>query len=213
MSYGLMFKNNSDVVALDSEFSRLVILYSARYDPIGAVFPTPITSQEPPLVFARPDSSASFQGVQLLGAPGYWTGWRNEWPGNVSGTYFLAAYEAKPVESYGLRLWGADSKLLFDNGAPCAQFTTVITEWIFRGAVNTSPGRWFFTWASTAPIGEGSYILINNIAMDMPARDTYSWLSCGWSYENNSVTVGLQNIGDFNGNSFFFSLLFGKPML
>ena len=213
MSYGFMFKNSSDVVALDSEYSRLVILYSARYDPIGAVFPTPITSQEPPLVFARPDSTASFQGVQLLGAPGNWTGWRNEWPGNVSGTYFLAAYEARPVETYGLRLWDSNSKLLFDNGAPCAQFTSVITQWSFQGAVNTSPGRWFFTWISTAPISDGSYILINNIAMDMPGRDSYSWLGCGWNRESNIVSIGLQNIGDFNGSSFFFSLLFGKPML
>lgn len=212
MTYGLTFKNNSDVVALDSEFSRLAVLYSARYAPSGAMFPAPITSQEPPLIFARPDSSASFQDIQLLGSPGNWTGWQNGWTGNVPGTYFLAAYEAKPVESYGLRLWDSNSKLLFDNGAPCAQFTTVITGWTFIGTVNTSPGRWHFTWSSMAPISEGSYILINNIAMDMPARNSYSWLSCGWSYEKNSVSVGLQNIGDFNENDFFFSLLFAKPV-
>ncbi|NKQ13366.1 hypothetical protein EUX58_02290 [Pseudomonas sp. 770NI] len=125
----------------------------------------------------------------------------------------MAAYEAKPVEGYGLRLWDSNSKLLFDNGAPCAQFTTVVSEWTFMGAVNTSPGRWNFSWTSTAPISDGSYILINNIAMDMPARDSYSWLGCGWNQENNKVSIGLQNLGDFNEAYFYFSLLFGKPML
>ncbi|MBJ2216439.1 hypothetical protein [Pseudomonas sp. MF7453] len=213
MAYGLVFKNNSDVVALDSEFARLVVLHSARYTQSGAMFPAPITSQEPPLIFARPDATATFQEVQLLGGPGNWTGWQNGSSVNVPGTYFLAAYEAKPSESYGLRLWGANSKLLFDNGNPCAQFTTVITQWTFLGVVNTSPGRWQYSWSSPAPILEGGYILVNNVAMDMPARNSYSWLTCGWSYETNTVSIGLQNIGDFNQNNFFFSLLFGKPML
>lgn len=213
MTHGLTFTNSSDVVTLDSEYARLVILYFARYGEngiSGAVFPTPIRSDEPPLIFARPDSNGGFQWVRLLGGPGNWTGFLNE---SVSvGNYFLAAYESKPTADYGLRLWDGNSKVLFDNGTPCAQFTNVVTAWTYGGAVNTSPGRWSQSWATSVPLNNGNYMLINNIAYDLPGNDTFSKLSCGWNYATNTVTAYLQNIGDFNGNSFFLPLLFAKPI-
>lgn len=209
MSYGLEFTNSSGVVTLDSEYSRLVVLYSARYSG-GAVFPNPITSPEPPLIFAKPDGNGAFQWVRMLGSPGNWTGWLNE--SNTPGTYFLAAYESKPTASYGLRLWDGNSKLLFDTGTPCAQITDVIAGWSYLGAVNTSVGRWSLSWSASAPLNTGNYMLINNIAYDLPGNDTFSKLSCGWNYASNKVTAVLQNIGDFNGNSFFVSLIFARPV-
>ncbi|CRM71559.1 hypothetical protein [Pseudomonas sp. 25 E 4] len=209
MAYGFQFTNNSNVVTLDSEFSRLVVLYSARYAG-GAVFPYAITSAEPPLIFAKPDGNGAFQWVRLLGGPGNWTGWLNE--SNTPGTYFVAAYESKPTATYGMRLWDSSSKLLFDNGTPCAQITNVITSWAFQGATNTSVGRWVFSWTASAPLNAGGYMLINNIAYDLPGNDTYSKLSCGWNYSSDRVTAVLQNIGDFRGDSFFVPLLFAKPV-
>lgn len=209
MSYGFEFKNGSDVVTLDSEFSRLVVLHSARYSG-GAAFPAPITSDEPPLIFAKPDGNGAFQWVRMLGGPGNWTGWLNE--SSTPGTYFIAAYESKPTASYGIRLWDGNSKLLFDNGTPCAQITSVITSWSFLGATNTSVGRWSYAWSASAPLSSGGYMLINNIAYDLPGQDTFSKLSCGWNYAGNVVTTVLQNIGDFRGDSFFVPLLFAKPI-
>lgn len=209
MSHGLEFINNSNVVTLDSEFSRLVVLYSARYSG-GAVFPYPITSPEPPLIFARPDGNAPFQWVRLLGSPGNWTGWTNNAGG--TGTYFLAAYQAVESDTYGMRLWDGTEKLLFDTGTPCAQFTDVITGWSFLGASNPSVGRWNFNWVASVPLDGENYMLLNNIAMDMPGRDTFSKLICSWNYSNNTITALLQNIGDYNGSSFFLPLLFAKPM-
>lgn len=210
--YGMSFTNTSDVVTLDSEFSRLVVLSSGRYTRYGAIFPSPITSQEPPLIFARPDSNGVFQWVRILGDPGNWTGWSNTNSQDVSGSYFLAAYASKPTETYGMRLWDGGTKLLFDSGTPCAQFTTVITSWTFNGAVNTSVGRWSFNWSASAPINGGDYMLINNIAMDIPGRDTFSKLSCSWNYSTNTVSILLQNIGDFNGNNLFLPVLFAKQI-
>ncbi|WP_428555963.1 hypothetical protein [Pseudomonas edaphica] len=209
MAYGLEFKNGSDVVTLDSEFSRLVVLFSARYSG-GASFPVPITSAEPPLIFAKPDGNGAFQWIRMLGAPGNWTGWLNQ--SSTPGTYFIAAYESKPTASYGMRLWDGGSKLLFDNGTPCAQITSVITGWNYLGATNTSVGRWTFTWNASAPLSAGNYMLINNIAYDLPGNDTFSKLSCGWNYASNVVTAVLQNIGDFRGDSFFVPLIFAKPI-
>ena len=213
MSYGLKFTNNSDVVTLDSEFARLVVLFSARYGTGGANFPAVITSQEPPLIFARPDSTAVFQWIRLNGSPGNWTGWANQSNNPVGGTYFVAAYQSKETDTYGMRLWDETSKLLFDTGTPCAQFTSVITSWTYLGSTNTSVGRWSFNWSSPAPLGNGDYMLLNNIAMDIPGTDTFSKLSCSWNYSNNTITVLLQNIGDFNGSSLFLPLMFAKPIL
>ncbi|NNB67686.1 hypothetical protein [Pseudomonas fluorescens] len=214
MSFGLSFTNSSDVVTLDSEYSRLVILYYARFGEggvMGAVFKAPITSQEPPLIFAKPDGNGVFQWVRLLGGPGNWTGFLNESPTTV-GTYFLAVYESAPTATFGLRLWDGNSKLLFDNGTPCAQITRFITSWSLVSYVNPSPGRWIYTWNTDAPLSAGEYMLINNIAYDIPCNDTYGKLSCSWSYQTNKVSAQVQNIGDLNPNSFFLSLIFAKPI-
>ncbi len=209
MSFGLQFTNNSDVVTLDSEFSRLVVLYSARYSG-GANFPYPITSAEPPMIFARPDTNGVFQWVRLLGSPGNWTGWTNNAGG--AGSYFLAAYQAKETDTYGMRLWDGSSKLLFDTGTPCAQFTNVVTAWAFLGSSSPSVGRWVYNWNASAPLNTGNYMLINNIAMDMPGRDTFSKLSCSLNLSANIVTATLQNIGDYGTGSFFLPLLFAKAI-
>lgn len=209
MGFGLEFINNSNVITLDSEFSRLVVLYSARYSG-GAVFPYPINSPEAPLIFARPDGNATFQWVRLIGSPGNWTGWTNVAGG--TGTYFLAAYQSKETATYGMRLWDGSSKLLVDTGNPCAQFTDVVTSWGYLGATNPSVGRWENRWSAGVPLNTGNFMLINNIAMDLPGQDTFSKLSCSWNYSSNSITALLQNIGDFNGSSFFLPLLFAKPI-
>jgi len=61
MSYGVTFTNNSDVVTLDSEFSRLVVLDKGAWSGSGSgvfvPFAKTITTDEPPLVFVRPSQS------------------------------------------------------------------------------------------------------------------------------------------------------------
>lgn len=83
MSYGLQYTNSSDVVTVDSEFTRLVVLAKGVYVPnqesgLGSAttFPRTITSQEPPLVFIRPSGSSGIAGLcqmRVIGSPGAWT--------------------------------------------------------------------------------------------------------------------------------------------
>lgn len=211
MSYGFKFTNSSDVVTLDSEFSRLVVLFSARYN-AGAFFPTPITSQEPPLIFVRPDSASSFQYVRILGTPGNWTGFSNAHPANAPGTYFLAAYESKATSSYGMRLWDGQSKVLFDTGTPCAQFTMVATSWTLLSVTNPSVGRWTYVYSTPGTLSSGDYMLINNMAMDLPGQSSWSKLTCGLDYPNNRILATLQNIGDFRADALFLPIFFAKPI-
>ena len=99
MSYGLTFTNNSNVVTLDSEYARLAVIATGRFAPtqesgLGSVttFPVPVTSQEPPLAFVRPDTVGAIAGLcrmRLLGGPGNWTG------------FYVRAYNAISAQPNG----------------------------------------------------------------------------------------------------------------
>lgn len=210
MSFGLSFKNGNDEVILDSEYSRLVILQKGRYSGATVTFEKPITSLEPPLIFARPDSSSLFQWVKLTGGPGDYRGWSMRTGG--TGSYFVADFQSTPTADFGLRLWNGDSKLIFDNGTPCAQFTRTVTSWTHLSSTNTSPGRWYMIWTGNSPINNGDYMMLNNIAMDLCGRDTFSKLICAWDYERNRITIGLQNIGDYREDSLFIPVVFAKQI-
>lgn len=73
MTFGLTFTNNNDVVTLDSEFSRLVIVQSGRYSG-GAAFSPAITTAEPPLVFVRPGRNDDFPVHHYQ-----WRLWKLDW--------------------------------------------------------------------------------------------------------------------------------------
>lgn len=214
MAYGLTFTNDSNVVVLDSEFSRLVVLHSGRYN-AGATFPSVITSQEPPLIFVRPDGNTSFQFVKLRGSPGAWTGWN--WVtvtgSDARGDYFAAAFKSEEKAKFGFRLWDGERKLLFDSGTPCAQFTRYITSWTYAGSSSTPQGQTRMAWRSSVPLSRtGDYMLINNIAQDLAGGDSYSKVYCSWDYTNNRISPALVNIGDYQSNGLFLTIAFAKPI-
>ncbi|MCF5103202.1 hypothetical protein GIW54_21035, partial [Pseudomonas proteolytica] len=172
MSYGLTFTNNDNVVTLDSEFSRLVILDSGTWagsGGIGIAFTSVITTDEPPLVFVRPDQDDYFASCLVQGNAGNWHAFRfNTLKGShSSGKWFIAAFKSSPIADYGLRLWDATSKIIFDSGTPCAQFTRTISAWNYLGAEQTQPGVYRYSWSAFSPTNTGDYMLLNNIAMDM----------------------------------------------
>ena len=147
MSYGVTFTNNSDVVTLDSEFSRLVVLEKGAWSGSGSGVSVPfaktITTDEPPLVFVRPDAGNGYVYFCLiLGSSGAWTGFSFGANRNLpsTGKWFAGAFASQPTATYGLRLWDASSKLLFDSGTPCAQFTRTITGWTYLGSTGDPPG-------------------------------------------------------------------------
>lgn len=207
MSYGLRFKNNSDVVVLDSEFARLVVVHSGSYGPGGAVFPSPVTTDEPPLVFVRPNANTTFQYVSVSGTTGNYTGFT--FLGGGSGQYFCAAFKAREVAPYGLRLRDGNSKLLFDSGTPCAQFTKTITAWIYIGYSQDPQGMTKINFTASTDLSSGDYLMLNNIGMDVGANSNRTAkLYCTWDYSNNRIvmyTVGVSNV-----TSFFVPAVFAK---
>lgn len=208
MAYGMQFTNENDTVVLDSEYSRLVVLHKGDYaGPIN--FPTPITSQEPPLVFIRPNSSFTLSYARVNGSAGNWTGF--SLVGGGAGKYFAAAFQSTPTASYGFRLWDASGKLLFDSGTPCAQFTRTISAWTFIGSSQTGQGTTQINFTAPSPLNGGDYMMINNIGMDVSAANVRSAkLYCTWDYTNNRVVVF--TVGATNVTSLFVPVVFAKPM-
>ncbi|NWB68005.1 hypothetical protein HX839_17115 [Pseudomonas sp. I8001] len=209
-SYGMSFTNDSGVVVIDSEFARLVVLYKGDYSgPI--VFPAPITTQEPPLVFVRPSASVTISYAKITGTAGNWTGF--SFLGMGSGKFFVAAFGgAVPTAKFGFRLWDGQSKLLVDSGTPCAQFTRTISAWTYIGSSTTPQGQTQVNFTAPSPLDSGDYIMINNIGMDVSAGSSKgAKLYCVWDYANNRIVMF--TIGVSNAATFYVPVVFAKPVI
>ncbi|WP_456254566.1 hypothetical protein ACP3PM_17900 [Pseudomonas iridis] len=223
MAYGFAFSNNSNVVTIDSEFTRLVVLTKGTYQPtqesgLGSTtyFPTVITSQEPPLVFIRPSGSAGIAGLcnmSVLGSAGAWTGFYvRAYDVNTlqpNGTYFACGFGASPVAQYGMRLWDGSGKLLFDSGTPYARFTRAFQNWSYVKTDYTTQGlpRNYYRVDFSFPAGE--HMLINTFGMSMlndgpQTRQIYCW----WDFSGGNLYA--LTIGVGNPFAFFLPAVFAK---
>lgn len=211
MSYGLQFVNNSNVVTLDSEYARLMVIASGRFSPteegnLGSTtyFARPVTSQEPPLVFIRPDTVNGVAGLcrmRLIGSAGNWTGFYvRAYDVNTAqpnGRYFVAAFAAQAVAQFGMRLWDGASSLLFDSGTPNANFTRAFQNWNYDRNDKTAQGliRIYYTVPFNFP--ENEYMLLNSFSMPLNSgsaqtRELYCW----WDFANSklyAITVAASN--------------------
>lgn len=214
--YGLNYVNNADVVTLDSEFSRLVVLAKGSYSGTGGAsvsFPFTITSAEPPLVFVRPGQSNTLCFCKISGSPGSWTGF--SFTGiagaGTSGSWFSAAFQSSPTATYGMRLWDGSTKLLFDNGTPCAHFTRTITGWTYLGSSSTGQGVSRLSWTAASSLASGDYMLLNNIAMDIAGGISRQGnMYAVWEYQNDRLVI--QAIGVDLQTSLYIPVVFAKPV-
>lgn len=222
MSYGLTFTNNSNLVVIDSEFARLNVICSGRYAPtqesgLGSTtsFPRTITSQEPPLVFCRPDSGgiAGLTAMQVIGSAGNWTGFYvRAYDVNTNqpnGRYFAATFGAQPVSSFGLRLWDASSKLLFDSGTPNALFTRAFQNWSYVRSETTGTTSTLSFYSVPFNFPENEYLLINNFGMKMvTGAASGRILKTLWDF-NAGVLYAVTD-GFSNPFAFFLPAVFAK---
>lgn len=217
MTYGVTFTNNSDVVILDSEFARLVVLEKGTWNGTGAgvgvSFSKTITTDEPPLIFVRPDQSNILCFCVVLGSSGAWTGF--SFHGRVgqatSGKWFTAAFKSEPTATYGFRLWDGSSKLLFDSGTPCAHFTRAINAWTYLGSSSDPQGQSRLSWTAPSPLSSGDYMLLNNIAMDIAGGTSRQGnLYAVWEYQSDRLVI--QAVGVDLQTSLYIPVVFAKPI-
>lgn len=211
MSYGVEFRNNTDVVTLDSEYSRLVVLSKGRFIPtqesgLGSTtnFDRVITTQEPPLVFVRPDTVGMVAGLclmQVLGTPGNWTGFYVRAYSNTTaqprGDYFAAAFESSPLASYGIRIFNSTGKVIFDSGTPAAVFTKSYQAWNYVTFDRDAQGQVRSYFSVPFDFSSGDYMLINNFGMDVSGYARQQQLYCWWDFPGNrlwAIMVALTGI-------------------
>lgn len=217
MSFGLRFTNNNNVVTLDSEFARLVVLGTGTWNGTGSgvyvPFAKTITTDEPPLVFVRPDQSNVFCFCLIHGSAGAWTGFSFVGTSGVatSGKWFVAAFKSEPTATFGLRLWDGNAKLLFDNGTPCAQFTRTITGWSYLGSTQTGQGVSRLSWTAASTLSTCDYMLLNNIAMDVAGLTSRQGnMYAIWEYNNDRLVM--QVVGVDISTTLYNPIVFAKPV-
>ncbi|MEA1029400.1 hypothetical protein T3A99_12565 [Pseudomonas sp. N-137] len=223
MSYGVQFINNNNVVTLDSEYARLMVISSGRYLPnqdggMGSVttFPVAVTSQEPPLVFVRPDTVNAIAGmcqVRIIGSAGNWTGFYmrayNTSISNLNGRYFVAAFAAQAIAQYGVRMWGASGQLLFDSGTPSANFTRAFQNWSYVKNDLTDQGLTRIYYSVPFNFPQDEFLLLNTFGMNMTSgsgipRNLYCW----WDFPNNALYA--ITVAATNPTAFFLPAVFAK---
>lgn len=223
MSFGLRFVNDSNVVTLDSEFARLAIAASGTYSPNAengltsiVTFPAAITTQEPPLIFARPNTSASgravISSVIIYGSPGNWTGFQIRTRSTEflqpNGRWFAGVFKSTPVAKFGMRLFNAQGGLIFDTGVPCAQFTRSFQNWTYEFNQQLTIGSTNF-YSVPFDFPENEYIMINSFSMNMVAANTPGRvLSCMWDFSARKLYA--LTTGSSNPFAFYLPALFAK---
>ncbi|PKH18869.1 hypothetical protein [Pseudomonas fluorescens] len=223
MSWGFEFKNNDDVVILDSEYARLSILSKGRFVPtqesgLGSAtnFERVITTQEPPLVFVKPDNVGIVAGlcrVLILGSPGNWTGFyvraydvRTAQP---RGSYFAAAYVASPTALWGGRLYDQNESLIFDTGTPSAVFSRSLPSWNYVTSGRDSQGLTIVYFSVPFVFSSDEYMLINNFGMDVAGSSRRAAsIYCWWDFTGNRLWA--LTAGATPQNTFYIPAVFAK---
>lgn len=192
MTFGLVVKNESFYVQIDSETPRLCAVYNGRYLPSGrfsyVIFPAPITTAEPPCIFiqnspSRPDDI--YDGMTVNGGPGAWTGFTlssNNTSYLPTGKWFAAVFASKSTADYGVRIWGAEKSVIYDSGAVPIIFTRANHAWAYQGVVTVGSQGRGYAWrnALTGPLLSDEYFMINPLSRGV------------LQYHFNAATLGVR---------------------
>lgn len=190
MSYGLTVVNDSGIVSIDSEFARLCVFQAGIYSGVSGAasiaFNPVITTQEPPLIFLRPDNNGSIVsvGCGIAGSPGNWTGITiiGATNYNPAGKYFVAGFAPVATSVYGMRLWDGSGKLLFDTGTQAAVFTRFFQNWTYVKSTIDDQGFYTNWYSSPFTSASDEYLMINNASMRMLSGDNIGRI-CGITYD------------------------------
>ena len=207
MSFGLLVRNNDNYVQIDSESPRLCALYSGTYqatssDTATVVFPSPITTTEPPCIFVRntetrPDDL--YRLMLITGAPNNWTGFTIS-AANVTwrpaGKWFAAVFASKSNASWGLRMWGADGSVIYDSGATPVTVTKATNSWSFQGSIQLAIGNaYYYRAEAVGPLVSDEYFMINPFSRGILAPQRATWNQSGIRFNYSENRLQLYSVG------------------
>lgn len=212
MTYGLQVTNDASAVSLDSEYARLCVFHKSSYTAgVAIVFSSVVDTQEPPLIFLRPQNNGSViqLGVLLNGSPGAWTGCSVVSAQNHSGLVFVGAFSSKPTASYGLRMWGPNGVQIFDSGMQAAVFTRVVQNWTYTNSTQDALGYVTHWYSIPLNYSSGDYLMVNNARMPMMSGENTS-RTTGLRYDFAASVLRFSVTGLFNPNYLLLPAVFGK---
>ncbi|MGX9379050.1 hypothetical protein [Pseudomonas sp. JQ36] len=217
--FGLSVVNDAGVISIDSEYSRLCVLqigtYSGGAGSATISFNPVITTQEPPLVFLRPNNNGGLVtiGCSILGSAGNWTGINITGPTNYApnGKYFIGGFAPTPTASFGLRLWDGASKLLFDSGKQAAVFTRFYQNWTYVKSTQDAQGFYTNWYSSPFSTSADEYLMINNAGMRMLSGDNVG-RGTGITYDFAASQLWFTTSALNNPFSFSLPAVFAKPI-
>ncbi|WP_407733020.1 hypothetical protein [Pseudomonas citronellolis] len=180
MSFGGLFVGNSGQVIIDENYPVHHWVYSGTYSlsSVGTVtvtFPAPINSPVPPALFLAPDGAHIVRNLRLTGTAGNWTGFTcylyadSGFSGVVySGKWKVAGIYLPAAGSWGLRVFDASSRIVFDSNRDMVAFLSGTQVWSKIGYNGGYLSQWTTdTYAATYTIG--AYFLANPWCAKFPA--------------------------------------------
>lgn len=197
MSYGVVIINDSSFVQIDAESPRLCVLTQGSYSGVNTAnvtFPRAVTSNDPPMIFVRPDPATAIQvplSIWFNGSSGNWTGFSmkaSNVQSTLSGQYFAAAWTSMGTSKYGMRIWDAAGALVYDSGAPAAVVTFAAGDWTFAGSEQLAVGL-RYSWYVNKLLGAGEYISINSFSMPCHNASNGGSCSIGVDYANSRIMM------------------------
>lgn len=197
MSYGFQSINDNSYVQIDSEAPRLCVLTKGSYSGstnVTGTFARAVTSQDPPLVFIRPNQTGTIQvpiSVWFTGGPGNWTGFSMKASvvdATLSGLYFVAAWASMGTAAYGIRLWDQNGALVYDSGAPAVVVTFAAGNWTYLGSEVLTVGRRYI-WGINKTLGVGEYVSLNPFAMNCHNDSTGGGCALGVDYSGGRIMM------------------------
>lgn len=190
-------------------FNVTVHVEPCGYGFIEERYPFPITTEEPPYIFATPNGEFNGGGIGGFvhkGGPGNWIGFdmifacdlyysNTMKKGAIAGkavgwTYHLCTYGDEPSkEKYGLRLWDSKGELVFDSGWKIVPFRELLHNWVPE---STSSTRWYniqHYWGRRVSGGDVDYV--------------YQVGYHPWGYQNHQrgVLISSLQAHDFRGDT------------
>ena len=202
MSYGITVRNDASYMQIDSDTPRLCCLcngvYSAGSRVAVVTFPAPITTQEPPCIFIRNAESAPgdlYTQTLITGSAGNWTGFQvtaNNVNSRPIGKWFAAVFASRALETYGMRIWGAASELVFDSGVAPIVVTRASNSWSYvsygqQGPIGTA--TFYKCNLQAGALLSDEYFMINPFSRTILTPSNLNSTDAGvrWDYSANAL--------------------------
>lgn len=203
MAYGLKAVNNDSYIQIDSDTPRLCAIHNGKYaasnsNTATVLFPTAITTQEPPCIFLRnsPDRNHElYDMLSILGSAGNWTGFSvraNNVTWRPAGKWFAAVFASQSQSSYGLRLWGGAGEVIYDSSAVAVIVIKANSIWDYKGSVQfpTIGAGYFWSNRLVAPLAEDEYFLMNPFSRGaVNTYGAYHWRGVRFNYSTNNLEM------------------------